>query len=123
MLRELRTRGRIGCASWTLMRATVAPSNARVFSTWTPAIGTLGSTLKLSAKPTATTSRISTTNVRGSGCEATYGTGSDASMESTPARSSTRDVIRFRTAISVLLARSGTMTPSASSAPSTGSFQ
>jgi hypothetical protein len=40
--------------------------------------------MKPSAKPIATTSRSSTTKVCGSGCDATYGTGSVASMEMTP---------------------------------------
>ena len=93
-----------------------APSNARAFSTWTPVIGTRGSRVKLSAKPTASTSRISMTNVIGSGCDATYGTGSDASIEITPAWSSTRDEIRLSIAVSVLAARRGIMIPSASSA-------
>ena len=43
--------------------------------------------------PVATTSRSSTTNVCGSGCDATYGTGSDASMASTPVRASRREAI------------------------------
>src|SRR5207302_11329968 len=110
---ELRTRGRVGCARSTCTLVTAVPSKAVVFSTRTADTGTRGSTLKLSAKPAATTFRNSTMNDRASGCDATYGTGSDASIEITPALLSTRDAIRLSIATSVVLARNGTIAPSA----------
>jgi hypothetical protein len=74
-------------------RATRVPSAATAFCTATPVKRVARVGLHGCETGVATTSRSSTTNVLGSGCDATYGTGSEASMASTPVRASRREVI------------------------------